>query len=402
MIPEGPICTLPKAVVSIDIAMKPMHRWLYKIPHSMKVKVTTVINNWVTHKVIEPAEPGNPWNWPLIAAPKKDNNGFWTDVYVCVDFKVLNNLLEDKLFTIPLISDLLQATQGFVIASTLDLCLYFNQLPVKPEDCPKTGFTWNNQVYQFAGALFGLKHLPKHAQWVLACILAPFHRFCCIFIDDIIIFSHLVEEHAEHLQAVLDALTSHGLKVSMTKSKFAYWVINYLGYLTDGQFIDFDWVKVSAFINLPEPGSAKQLHSVLSIANYLCEFIPLYSCIVAPLEHIQNVRSKFGELWDNSCKVAFHLLKKALSDKPLLQQPDFSKPFFIAMDALDTSVGAVLFQKENDSCWYIGFVLSALKPNHNKIIWYCRKNCWQLSLDYWNSMSSYMVQDLLYSVITRY
>jgi hypothetical protein len=51
--------------------------------------------------IIEEVAPDYKWNWPLIYVSKKDINGCWTEVRICVDFHTLNNLIsKDEQFTI--------------------------------------------------------------------------------------------------------------------------------------------------------------------------------------------------------------------------------------------------------------------------------------------------------------
>ena len=49
-------------------------------------------------------------------------------------------------------------------------------------------------------------------------------------------------------------------------------------------------------------------------------------------------------VWTEETQTAFHLLKQGLISAPVLQLPDFSKPFVIDTDACDYGVGAVLQQ----------------------------------------------------------
>jgi hypothetical protein len=48
--------------------------------------------------------------------------------------------------------------------------------------------------------------------------------------------------------------------------------------------------------------------------------------------------------WDDDAEAAFEALKGALTSGPVLQMPDFSKPFVVDCDALGASFGTVLHQ----------------------------------------------------------
>jgi len=52
--------------------------------------------------------------------------------------------------------------------------------------------------------------------------------------------------------------------------------------------------------------------------------------------------------WREQHQVAFKSLKRALSEAPVLQIPDFSKEFVLATDASDLAVSAVLQQRVGD------------------------------------------------------
>ena len=60
---------------------------------------------------------------------------------------------------------------------------------------------------------------------------------------------------------------------------------------------------------------------------------------------IQLMQKNIPFLWDHSCTHTFEHLKSLMCAKPILQQPDYMKAFFLAMDASAYGVGAVLLQE---------------------------------------------------------
>jgi len=60
--------------------------------------------------------------------------------------------------------------------------------------------------------------------------------------------------------------------------------------------------------------------------------------------------------WEQDQQTAFETLCNAMCDKPVLQQPDFTKPFFVLTDASVYGVGAILLQEGE----------SALQTPHKK------------------------------------
>ena len=52
-------------------------------------------------------------------------------------------------------------------------------------------------------------------------------------------------------------------------------------------------------------------------------------------------------VFDEDCKEAFKVLKKALITVPIVQQPDWNLPFEIMCDASDFAIGGVLGERVN-------------------------------------------------------
>jgi len=51
--------------------------------------------------------------------------------------------------------------------------------------------------------------------------------------------------------------------------------------------------------------------------------------------------------WSEECQRVFEDLKRAVIDDPVLQLPDYTKPFEVHTDASDYAIGGVLVQQGN-------------------------------------------------------
>jgi hypothetical protein len=103
----------------------------------------------------------------------------------------------------------------------------------------------------------------------------------------------------------------------------------------------------------PHSRDPKQLKSFLGLAGYYRRFVPQFSKVAAPLHNLLKKEVKYvrGETQD----IAFNTLKQRLMSEPILQYPDFSRPFILTSDASNEDAGAVLSQGQVGSDLPIAF-----------------------------------------------
>ena len=83
------------------------------------------------------------------------------------------------------------------------------------------------------------------------------------------------------------------------------------------------------------------------MAQFYRRYIKSFATIALPLNKLIRKDTKF--VWTEECQVAFETLKRALVTAPVLAFPQFDKPFILAVDANDESIGYVLSQLDSDN-----------------------------------------------------
>jgi hypothetical protein len=137
----------------------------------------------------------SPFASPGLLVQKKD--GTWC---FCVDYRRLNSITEKNKFPMPLIDDILDELSGSKFYTKLDFKSGFHQVRMSPADEFKTAFKTYHGHYQFKVMPFGLTSAPDMFQCIMNAILEPFLRkFVIIFMDDILIYSSTLQEHASHI-----------------------------------------------------------------------------------------------------------------------------------------------------------------------------------------------------------
>ena len=93
------------------------------------------------------------------------------------------------------------------VFSKIDLKSGYWQIPVRPGDVHKTAFKTRWGLYEYLVMPFGLTNAPAQFMSMMNDLLGDYlDRFVLIFLDDILIYSANVQEHAEHLRKVLQIL----------------------------------------------------------------------------------------------------------------------------------------------------------------------------------------------------
>jgi hypothetical protein len=104
-----------------------------------------------------------------------------------------------------------------------------------------------------------------------------------------------------------------------------------------------DDTKVDKVRNWRPPMNVMEVRKFLGFTGYYRYFIKDYSKIARPLLQLTHLTSTWH--WNEDEQTAFETLRQAMISKPVLQQPDFTKPFFLLTDASAYGVGAILSQE---------------------------------------------------------
>ena len=165
-----------------------------------------------------------------------------------------------------------------------------------------------------------------------------------VFIDDILIYSQSIEEHAEHLRIVLNILREKQLYAKFSKCEFWMSKIQFLGHVISAQGISVDPYKVEVVLQWERPKTITEIRSFVGLAGYYKRFIEGLSKIVAPLTQLTRKDHPFT--WTEQCDKSFEELKRRLTNALVLTIPDINKPFNVFCDASYQELGYVLMQNK--------------------------------------------------------
>jgi hypothetical protein len=154
-----------------------------------------------------------------------------------------------------------------------------------------------------------------------------------------------LELHRQIVHEVLDLFEAESLFCKITKCHFEQQSITYLGLIVQEGTILIDPMKTNGLLAWPWTlKSVKQVRSTLGVFGYHRAFIPGYANIVQPLNNLLKKDTPF--VWGKEQEEAMDQLAHPIASNPVLQQPNYEKPFFLEVDASQYATSAVLSQKD--------------------------------------------------------
>jgi hypothetical protein len=149
--------------------------------------------------------------------------------------------------------------------------------------------------------------------------------------------------HRRIVNEVLTILEENNLYLNIDKCEFEQDHIDFLGVRVENNQVKMEEGKVDKVKNWTPPRNLKEVRRFLGFTGYYRYFIKGYSAIAKPLLELTKQSTPWH--WDASQQRAFDDLKEKMCEKPVLQQPDFDKTFYLQTDASAHGVGAVLSQE---------------------------------------------------------
>ncbi|KAJ9511142.1 hypothetical protein QJQ45_013237 [Haematococcus lacustris] len=335
---------------------------MYRLSKAEQEELKKQIKDYLAKGMIEPSS--SPYAAPILFVQKKSG-----ELRMCIDYRQLNKLTLRDQYPLPRIDDRFDRLSGCSVFSSLDLQAGYHQIRITPEAVPNTAFRTPEGHFQFKVLSFGLTNAPATFQRVMNDAFAPVLGKCAlVYLDDILVMSKSLPDHMQHLRLVSDLLRANKLFAKMSKCEFMQLNLKFLGHVITAGAISVDPDKVRAVADWPLPSSLTQLQSFLGAANFVRKFVLGFSAISAPLTDLCGKLSATfpWHSWPDHARLAFHELKYAVANVPMLRLPDHTQPFQVYCDASLQGVGAVLMQ-DGYPLAYLSKKLSSGEVNYTTV-----------------------------------
>ena len=269
-------------------------------------------------------------------------------------FQVPQCAYKERFVPLPWIQEALESMAGLAHFSSMDFKSGCWQIKMASGSQQYTAFTMGNLgFYKFTRMPFGLCNAPATFQRLMQNILGELNlMYCIIYLDDVIVFGRMEEEHLERLCVVFERFCEFSLKLKPLKCSFFQSEIVYLAHHVSWRGILPSWENVRAVQEFLMPETYMQVRAFCGLAGHYRRFIKGFANIAHPLYDVLGKEVKMGLVdLPPEAREAVAVLKKKVQSAPVLVFPDFEKPFLLETDASEEGLGVVLSQKQSDG-WY--------------------------------------------------
>jgi GGDEF domain-containing protein len=177
-------------------------------------------------------------------------------------------------------------------------------MKIRSKDIPKTAFVTRYGQYEFTVVSFGRTNAPAYFMNMMNKVfMDELDKFVVVFIDDILVYSSIAEEHEQHLRVVLERLRQNQLYAKFSKCEFWLEEVAFLGHVLIAKGVAVDPTKIKAVKEWEQPRNPTDIRSFLGLAGYYRRFIENFSKIAKPMINLLKKTNEFE--WTPECELSF-------------------------------------------------------------------------------------------------
>ncbi|POM76445.1 LOW QUALITY PROTEIN: Hypothetical protein PHPALM_6315 [Phytophthora palmivora] len=192
------------------------------------------------------------------------------------DYRLVNDLIDALIRTMPHMSSLLERTKGKRGFGLFDLLKGFLQFPIDKVSQELMSYITDSKIYTSRRN----------------CLEALLYHYLVIWIDDILLFAEDIDTYLTKLEEFFDLVESLRLNLSALKNSLYQQKVNWCGCMICKDGITHDPVRFDTHMSMPYPTTAGQLQLFLCATNRIRNSMVDYDCAIHSLQQRIDLATK--------------------------------------------------------------------------------------------------------------
>ncbi|GJW62307.1 transposon ty3-I gag-pol polyprotein [Tanacetum coccineum] len=238
--------------IKLEMGSKPPAKAPYQMPPPELEELRKQLMKLMDAGYIRPSK--DPYGALVLFKRKKDGS-----LQMCIDYQAIKKITIKNKYPIPLIADFFDQLGKEKYLTKLDLGSGYYQVRISEGDEAKMACVTRYGSYEFLVMPFGLTNAPVTFCTLMNKLFHPFlDKFMVVYLDDIVVYSHTLEEHVLQLKQVFQVLRDNEIYVKLEKCSFTQDEVEFLGH-NQGWWIDDGRCKDKGY---PRLGTTNQGYGV--------------------------------------------------------------------------------------------------------------------------------------------
>ena len=239
----------------------------------------------------------------ILFIEKKDDS-----LCFCMNYWKLNALIKRDRYSILLIDEVLAWIQDSKYLTWLNIIITFNKLRMSSESENLITFITFFNVYKYRVMLFELINESTFFQhYINNMLFNCLHKFCQIYLNDILNYSKILKKHRTHVKEMLDKLREVDLQINIDKCEFKIQKISFLKLLIFVNDLRINSRKVDVIRSWEVSQSLTHVQIFIDFCNFYQRFIKNFLKITRSM--IKLIQKNHSFKWTEICQMIFEKLK---------------------------------------------------------------------------------------------
>ncbi len=240
----------------------------------------------------------------ILFIEKKDNS-----LHFCMNYQKLNALIKRDRYSILLINEVLAWIQDSKYLTQLNIIITFNKFHMSFESENLITFITFFNIYKYKVILFELiNELTFFQHYINNILFKCLHKFCQIYLNDILIYSKILKKHRTHVKEMLDKLHEVDLQINIDKYEFKIQKILFLKLLIFINDLRMNFWKVDVIQSWKVSWSLTHVQIFINFCNFYQWFIKNFLKIAWFMIKLTWKDHSFE--WTEICQMIFEILKQ--------------------------------------------------------------------------------------------